>query len=178
MDRARLNETAIQNLKKYAIPMQETEYNNDEYNKRFSRGTVETPIGTVKLGKNQFQKLGDKDAGKRQPLIGAMYQTLTDPAVIIREKNDAGNANVFIKSFTTEGLIKLHTIVSIVVSIENEQVAISTYKRKEREVIIKIKKADGIVYLKDDGGSPTNAGNNPRQLLLSHNSSGLSSVSE
>jgi hypothetical protein len=107
-----------------------------------------------------------------------MYQTLTDPAVIIREKNDAGDANVFIKSFTTEGLIKLRTIVSVVVSIENEQVAISTYKRKAREVIMKIKKADGIVYLKDDSGSPTNEGNDPRQLSVSHNSSGLSSALE
>jgi hypothetical protein len=36
-----------------------------------------------------------------------------------------------------------------VVDINREQIAISTYKRKHREVISKIKKADGIVYIKD-----------------------------
>jgi len=36
------------------------------------------------------------------------------------------------------------------------RIAISTYKRKHREVIKKIKKADGIVYIKDNSGSLTN----------------------
>jgi hypothetical protein len=43
-----------------------------------------------------------------------------------------------------------------VVNIEGDRVAISTYKRKRREVAGKIKKADGIVYVKDNSGSPTN----------------------
>jgi len=46
----------------------------------------------------------------------------------------------------------------VVVDIKGARVAISTYKRKRREVIGKIKKADGIVYIKDNGGSLTNGG--------------------
>jgi hypothetical protein len=51
---------------------------------------------------------------------------------------------------------KASLILSVVISIEGAKVAISTYKRKYQEVTGKIKKADGIVYLKDNGGSPTN----------------------
>jgi hypothetical protein len=64
-----------------------------------------------------------------------MRQTLSDPVVIIRERE--GDR-------------------SVVVNIGGAKVAISTYKRKRREVTGKIKKADGIVYVKDNGGSLTN----------------------
>jgi len=51
--------------------------------------------------------------------------------------------------------------VSVVVNIQEAKIAISTYKRKRREVIKKIKKADGIVYIKDNGGSLTNGDFSP-----------------
>jgi hypothetical protein len=46
--------------------------------------------------------------------------------------------------------------MSVVVTIENTKVAISTYKRKRREVLSKIKKADVIAYEKDYEASRTN----------------------
>ena len=46
--------------------------------------------------------------------------------------------------------------MSVVVTIEDAKVVISTYKRKRREVLSKIKKADVIVYEKDYGASQTN----------------------
>ena len=65
-------------------------------------------------------------------------------------------AEVFIKSFTIGENKEESIIVSVVVNIQEVKIAISTYKRKRREVIKKIKKADGIVYIKDNGGSLTN----------------------
>jgi hypothetical protein len=46
--------------------------------------------------------------------------------------------------------------MSVVVTIRDAKVAISTYKRKRREVLNKIKKAGVIAYEKDYGASQTN----------------------
>jgi len=151
----------LEKLVFFAVPMEKSEFTNEEYNRVFSRGTVETPIGEVKLGKNQFSKLAEKDGGSRQGLIGAMRQTLTDPVVIINEIEEDRKANVFIKSFTVEedkkeSLKDVSLIVAVVVNIQETKIVISTYKRKRREVVNKIKKADGIVYIKDNRGSLTN----------------------
>jgi len=46
--------------------------------------------------------------------------------------------------------------MSVVVTIEDTKIAISTYKRKRREVLNKIKRAGVIAYEKDYGTSRTN----------------------
>ena len=148
----------LEKLVSLAVPMEKSEFTNEEYNRVFSRGSVNTPIGEVKLGKNQFSKLAEKDGGSRQGLIGAMRQTLSDPVVIIREREEERQADVFIKSFTIDEEKNESLIVAVVVNIQGTKVVISTYKRKRREVVNKIKKADGIVYIKDNGGSLTNEG--------------------
>jgi len=151
----------LEKLVSLAVPMEKSEFTNEEYNRFFSRGTVDTPIGEVKLGKNQFTKLAEKDGGSRQGLIGAMRQTLADPVVIIRESEEERKADVFIKSFLAEENKKESLIVAVVVNIQGIKIVISTYKRKRREVVSKIKKADGIVYIKDNGGSLTNGDSSP-----------------
>jgi hypothetical protein len=154
-------ENILEKLASLAVPMDEREFTNEEYNRVFSRGTVITPIGEVKIGRNQFTKLAEKDGGSRQRLIGAMRQTLADPVVIIREREENRMAEVFIKSFTFGEGKEDTIIVSVVVNIQETKIAISTYKRKRREVIKKIKKADGIVYIKDNGGNLTNGDSSP-----------------
>jgi len=154
-------ENILEKLAFLAVPMDEHEFTNEEYNRVFSRGTVITPIGEVKIGKNQFTKLAEKDGGSRKGLIGAMRQTLSDPVTIIRESEKGRIADVFIKSFKVDGGRDENLIVSVVVTIQETKIAISTYQRKRREVIKKIKKADGIVYIKDNGGSLTNGDSSP-----------------
>jgi hypothetical protein len=154
------NETVIRitaKLEALAVSMDVRDFSIKEYREVFPQGTVKTPIGEVKIGKNQFAKMSEKDNGKRQGLIGAMQQTLADPVAIIQEEKDSRKAHVFIKSFkNTEDPRKPDLIVSVVVSIEDTKVAISTYKRKWREIVNKIKKADVIAYEKDYGASRTN----------------------
>ena len=66
-------------------------------------------------------------------------------------------ACVFIKSFkNTAEPLKTGFIMSVVVTIEDTKVVISTYKRKRREVLSKIKKAGVIAYEKGYGTSQTN----------------------
>jgi hypothetical protein len=143
-------------LEAMAIPMDVRMFTREEYRKVFPQGTVQTPIGEVKIGQNQFSKMAEKDLGKRQGLIGAMQQTLSDPVTIVREEKDGRKAYVFIKSFHAKEGEKTNLIVSVVVTIEGKKIAISTYKRKKREVLNKIKMAGVIAYEKDYGTSPTN----------------------
>ena len=143
---------AEKKLEDLAVPMMEVEYSNDEYNRLFPEGTVKTPIKTVKMGADQFAKLGRKDNGGRQSYIGAAYQTLTDPVVIIKEGND----DVYIKSFAEKDGIA--TFISVEKDKDDGRFVVTSYKRKKSEVIKKIKRADSVAYLKDDRGSPARMG--------------------
>jgi hypothetical protein len=151
-----------------AVPMLEVEYNIAEYNKYFPEGTVKTPIKTVKMGKDQYAKLGRKDGGKRRSYIGAAYQTLTDPVVVIKEGND----DVYIKSFTNDN--GYSTFMSVEKDEEDGRFIITNYMRHKEEIARKIKRADSIAYLKDDRGSPARM---DKEGVPHANSSHTSSIS-
>ncbi|MDR2471642.1 MAG: hypothetical protein LBD09_05990 [Treponema sp.] len=91
--------------------------------------------------------------------------TVQTPIVIIQEEETGRKAYIFIKSFkNTVDPQKQDFIISVVVTIESAKIAISTYKRKWREVLSKIKRADVIAYEKDHGASRTNGNNPPSQI--------------
>ena len=141
-------------LESMAVPMESIVFSIEEYRKVFPQGTVNTPIGEVKIGKNQLEKMAEKDKGKRKGLIGAMRQTLSDPIVIVQEEKEGRKAYLFIKSFIDDE--KTSIIVSVVVTIEDQKIAISTYKRKKKEMLKKIKMAGVMIFEKDHGASLTN----------------------
>ena len=81
-----------------AVPMMETEFTREEYNRLFPMGEVDTPTGKVRMGGHQFERLKDKG---RENYLGAMYQTLHEPSVVIDSTDAQGRtAQLFIKSFT------------------------------------------------------------------------------
>ena len=147
-------EAILEKLVSLAVPMDKRNFSKEEYKNLFLHGLIKTPIGDVEIGKNKYEKLRDRDGGKRQILIGAMRQTLNDPVVVIAEAKEDKKAEVFIKSFRDEGGVGIDTVMSVVVKKEGHRVSISTYQRKQREVVSKIKKADGIVYIKDNAPQP------------------------
>ena len=149
-------------LETMAVPMDRRDFTREEYEKLFPRGTVETPIGLVKIGKNQFEKLKNRDDGTRQHLMGAMYQTLNDPVVVISENStDEKAVNIYVKSFIGNTADNPSFVMTVVVNIDKSHIAVSTYKRKKREVFNKIKKADGIPFVKEYGGGGTNGDGTP-----------------
>jgi len=139
---------AERKLEELAVPMMEVEYSIKEYNRLFPEGTVRTPLKIVKMGKDQYAKLGRKDDGGRQSYIGAAYQTLTDPIVIIKEGDD----DVYIKSFNNEK--GFSTFLSVEKDKKDGRFIVTNYFRHKNEVFNKIKWADSIAYLKDDRGNP------------------------
>jgi hypothetical protein len=59
-----------------AVPMDVRVFTKEEYRRVFPQGTVQTPIGEVKIGQNQFAKMAEKDLGNRRGLIGAIRADL------------------------------------------------------------------------------------------------------
>lgn len=146
-----------------AKPMDMREYSPVEYTKLFPQGFVQTPLKEVKLGKDLFSKLGRKDSGARQALIGALYQTLKHPVVVIKEGDDY----VFIKSFCKDNKSGYAAVIAVEKPEKNGRIVVTAYRRKEREIAKKIKKADSIVYV-DDRGSRANESKS-RCRSVSHN---------
>jgi hypothetical protein len=148
---------------KFAImaePMAQYEFTRGNYDILFPNSKVLTPIGEVKMGGHQFEKL---KINERKDLLGAMYQTLTDPIVIISNDDNAKKAFLFIKSFISDGE-KINMVLSVVIEIVNIRVSISTHRKDIKNILNKIKKATDLIYEKPDGSRT--AGNDSENLAI------------
>ncbi|MDR0321670.1 MAG: hypothetical protein LBI28_09220 [Treponema sp.] len=122
-----------------AVLMEEYEFTKENYDKLFPNGKVKTPLGYVKLGEHQFEKLKTKE---RMELLGALKQTLADPIIVF----SSGVAEIYTKSFIEDE--KTKAVLSVVITKEGEKISISTHRRDLSNVLNKIKK-DNILYEKD-----------------------------
>jgi len=143
----------IAKLDLWAVPMADYVFSQETYYTLFPHGKIDTPIGEVKMGENQYKKIQTRDQGKRSRYLGAMYQTLKEPIVIAKQhrEQDAGKPSwLYIKSFVKGK--KSEIIVSVVVNqFDNYQnkpikVSISTYPKDMKPIINLIKKPDAIVF--------------------------------
>lgn len=141
-------------LKGEAEKFMEIEYSRDEYNKLFPRGCVQTPIGEVKLSPHQFERFGDKDNGKRKWLLGALYQTLTKPLIVIKDIDKKGRYSKLFIKVLEDGNSKKRIMVSVVPTIDGFQIVVSSGLRKLKQIEGKIKLASSFYY-KEDGGLTT-----------------------
>ena len=140
-------------LESMAVPMAEYEFSPEMYHKLFPNGKIDTPIGEVKIGENQYKKLQTRDQGKRKRYLGAMYQTLKEPIVIImqyKEKDKGKPSWLYTKSFVSDNNQEL--VVSVVVNQYDDNnkkpinVSVSTHRIEMEPVLNEIKKPDAIVY--------------------------------
>jgi len=75
-----LAEELIAKMSERAEPVRHLDYNQENWDKEFPEGRVNTPLGEVKMGENQFTKLAEK---KRQGEFGMVKPTLENPDLII-----------------------------------------------------------------------------------------------
>ena len=92
-------------------------------------GMVDTPIGRVKMGDNQFEKM--RRIG-RSSKLGMVKPTLTDPDVVIRDASRAAQGQterpssyVFVKAFTGANGERIYHFTSATVSRNGQEVVIS-----------------------------------------------------
>ena len=136
-------------LEKNVSPLKEVELNRENWNKMFPDGTVKTPVGTVKLGENQFDKLRRND---RNNLLAAMYETLSNPALILEKETldeksgEFRPVNVYGKSFIHEDSNHKRAVESVIIFKDGENISISTHNKNIKDFVKQIKTADQIIY--------------------------------
>ena len=100
--------------------------------------SLETPIGRVKMGENQYAKLEEK---QRTREFGMVVQTLRNPDVVFIEQSEAkeGQATerpyslVFIKTFIRDGE-KIRYYSSVTVSKDGMEISVSSHYAKPTKV--------------------------------------------
>ena len=124
-----------------AEPLVTIDFTQENYDRLFPFGIVQTPIEKVKLGENQFEKL---DANNRSRFLLATYQTLATPDIVIDENRNGSHSHNYIKSFIFDE--KTKAVQDIVVSIDGENVSITAHPRDINNIVNKIKTPDQLVY--------------------------------
>ena len=130
----------IAEMENRAEPAPELELTPENWTAEFGKdGMVDTPIGKVKMGENQYQKLAQKG---RNGKLGMIKPTLTNPDVIIEDKSQAKEGQqterpssyVFVKSFIDETGERRYYFTSVTISKEGNEVVISNQERKRNRI--------------------------------------------
>jgi len=117
----------IQALKVDAAPWRNVPATIEQWRKDFGPSLlVNTPVGEVKLGENQFTKLIAKE---RHNEIGLVKPTLEQPQFVI---NTPDGAKSFVKAFRAPNGQKFFASVSV--AVDGLQVVISNHLRQDREI--------------------------------------------
>jgi len=112
-------------------------------------GIVQTPIGEVKMGDNQYLKMGAKNRGAE---FGMVKPTLTNPDVIIEEQSRGGavvnerETNLlFVKTFTDATSEKYTHFENVTVSKDKKEVVVSNHRIRRKQLLDKLQ-AGCVVY--------------------------------
>ena len=114
------------------------EHTEENWQKEFGKNSrVTTPIGSIKLGENQYKKAGRNDRIKR---FGLLKPTLERPDVILEKSAPKEGAErqtkyLFIKSFKKADGNKILNYESITVKQGEEEVAISAHQIDPSKVV-------------------------------------------
>ena len=114
------------------------EHTEENWLKEFGKDSrVTTPIGSIKLGENQYKKAGRNDRIKR---FGLLKPTLERPDVILeksapKERAERQTKYLFIKSFKKADGNKILNYESITVKQGEEEVAISAHQIDPSKVV-------------------------------------------
>lgn len=114
------------------------EHTEENWQKEFGKNSrVTTPIGSIKLGENQYKKAGRNDRIKR---FGLLKPTLERPDVILEKSAPKEGAErqtkyLFIKSFKKADGNKILNYESITVKQGEEEVAISAHQIDPSKVL-------------------------------------------
>lgn len=137
----------VASFRKEAVNAPVVEFSKENFEKEFPGMMVETPIGQIKIGENQYDKLIKK---KRTSQLGMIRPTLTQPDVVLIEyefkKQDVERPAklLFVKSFIIDGE-KVTNFESATIRMDGLEIAISSHIINEDDFVEKLQE-DGIVY--------------------------------
>lgn len=132
-----------------ATELPEIEYSRANYNRYFNRGTVESPVATLKMGGNQFEKFAKAD---RNNLIKAAFLTLVTPSLVIEKdsydklSDSFKPLHVYGKSFYRVESGNKRVVESVVVFKDENNIVIGSHNNDIENFVKQIKTADQIVF--------------------------------
>lgn len=106
---------------------------------QFGDGAVETPIGMVKMGENQYRKLAQQG---RDGKLGMIKPTLKNPDVIVKDKGQIKArlnterpwSYVFVKAFIGDNGKRKYLFTSVTVRKNNREVSISNQEKSKKRI--------------------------------------------
>lgn len=113
---------------------------------------INTPLGVVKLGEHQFEKLYNKGRDSKFEMI---KPTLTNPDLIVTSESvkkegktyERDYSYVFVKSFVSEDGIRKYYFTSVTNKIDDIEISISNQEKKYNR-ILGLLKSGKLVYIK------------------------------
>ena len=117
----------------------EIELTIENWDAQFGDGRVNTPIGEVKMGENQFIKLMRQGCSGK---LGMIKPTLEKPDVIIEDASDAkegdvaerNSSYVFVKAFKKADGSRYYYFTSVTVSKDGKEVVISNQEKRKNAI--------------------------------------------
>lgn len=144
-------EEVVSSMKSLAEVVPEMELTPENWEAEFGDdGIVNTPIGEVKMGENQYLKLLKK---KRDRYFGMIKPTLTNPDMVLEEYDpkdgtERATKYLFVKTFIKpDGKRYIH-FESVTVQKDNLEVSISSHEINEEALMKKVHQ-DKLIHLND-----------------------------
>lgn len=137
-------------------------------------GMVDTPLGKVKMGDNQYLKLAQKG---RSGKLGMVKPTLENPDVIVEDnsfakddqKTERASSYVFIKAFKKADGSRYYLFTSVTVSKDGKEVVISNQEKSSNK-ISKLLQNGKIAWIKESSLHPMTQDGKPVSLNDSNKS--------
>lgn len=142
-------------LSKHRGTYKDIKYTKENWDKIFPNNIVETPLGKVKLGENQFEKLDPTIPDPKDPKrvkqdrrhhLSYIEQTLKDPAFAI--KKDDGSKLLYFKEIENSGKLKQYS--SIMIDKDGMHISISSHPMNYKQIKNEISKNDVVYIAKED----------------------------
>ena len=148
-------ETTINSMKSHASVAPSVEITDENW-----QDNVETPIGNVKMGENQRQKMFVKG---REQQYGMLLETLGRPDIVLEEQDkesdmfhERPSSYLFIKTFIKPDGSKFVHFESVTVSQDGMEVSISSHIIRENQLKNKLK-SDRLLYKATALDEPANS---------------------
>lgn len=176
----------IKKIEDEAEDFEEIELTPENWFAQFGEdGIVETPIGKVKMGENQYLKLAKKG---REGKLGMIKPTLERPIIIIEDNSKSNDGQeteressfIFVKAFVGKDGKRVYYFTSVTVKKDGQEVVVSNQEKTKNRISKLIQqgkltwinnnsiphptpRVEGSVLL-NDSRKPTNADNQPTVL--------------
>ncbi len=148
----------IADMEEHAEVAPEMELTIENWNAEFGEdGRVNTPIGEVKMGENQFTKMMRQG---RNGKLGMVKPTLENPDIIVKDSSEAkegdtterGSSYVFVKAFIKPDGSRYYYFTSVTVNKEGHEVVVSN-QEKRRNVLTNLLMKGKLVWKHADNAS-------------------------